>query len=50
MKWPLGMLVPVQDSTPFSPYEPPSWKGALKKVRSAAFDGVELAITDPAKL
>jgi 5-keto-L-gluconate epimerase len=45
--WPLGMIVPLQDPTPFSPYAPADWGRSLTLVRAAGYDGVELAITDP---
>lgn len=45
--WPLGMIVPVQDPTPFSPFSPPDWPAALKEVARAGYQVVELAITDP---
>ena len=48
--WPLGMIVPLQDPTPFSPFSPKDWRQALKRIKTAGYDGVELAITDPAKL
>ena len=48
--WPLGMIVPLQDPTPFSPFAPKDWRQALKRVKTAGYDGVELAITDPDKL
>lgn len=48
--WPLGMIVPVQDETPFSPFAPAEWRQALGKVKAAGYDGVELAITDPTRL
>lgn len=41
------MIVPLQDPTPFSPFEPTEWRQALAEVSAAGFDGVELAITDP---
>lgn len=41
------MIVPLQDPTPFSPFEPTEWREALVEVSAAGFDGVELAITDP---
>jgi len=47
MRWPLGLIVSVQDKTPFSPFAPEEWRQALHKVRAAGYDGVELAITDP---
>jgi 5-keto-L-gluconate epimerase len=46
--WPLGMIVPLQDRTPFSPHAPADWGRSLTQVRAAGYDGVELAITDPA--
>jgi 5-keto-L-gluconate epimerase len=49
-RWPLGMIVPLQDPTPFSPFRPQDWKGALDAVATAGFDGVELAVTAPALL
>ena len=49
-RWPLGMIVPLQDPTPFSPFAPVDWKQALRRVKTAGYDGVELAIADPAKL
>ena len=48
--WPLGMIVPLQDPTPFSPFAPIDWRQALRQVKTAGYDGVELAITDPARL
>ena len=47
--WPLGMIVPLQDRTPFSPFAPASWRDALIRVKAAGYTGVELAITDPLK-
>ena len=49
-RWPLGMIVPLQDPTPFSPFAPSNWREALDAVSAAGFDGVELAITNPALL
>jgi len=48
--WPLGMIVPLQDATPFSPFTPEGWREALAQVKAAGFDGVELAITNPSLL
>ena len=48
--WPLGMIVPVQDETPFSPFVPGKWETALHTVKEAGYDGVELAIIDPNRL
>jgi len=47
LTWPIGMIVPLQDPTPFSPFGPEAWQTGLTAVRAAGFDGVELAITDP---
>jgi len=47
---PIGMIVPLQDPTPFSPFRPEAWREALGVVASAGFDGVELAITNPTLL
>ena len=49
-RWPLGMIVPVQDPTPFSPFSPKEWETALHTVKEVGYDGVELAITDPTRL
>lgn len=48
--WPLGLIVPLQDPTPFSPFAPGNWRQALRRVKTAGYDGVELAITNPAKI
>lgn len=48
--WSLGMIVPVQDETPFSPFLAGKWETALHTVKEAGYDGVELAITDPNRL
>ena len=45
--WSIGMIVPMQDPTPFSPFAPSEWREGLRRAKSAGFDGVELAITDP---
>jgi sugar phosphate isomerase/epimerase len=50
IRWPLGLIVPVQDTTPFSPFEPGEWVEALARVAGAGYGAVELAVTDPAKL
>jgi len=44
---PIGMIVPMQDPTPFSPFAPANWREGLRRLREAGFDGVELAITNP---
>ncbi|MGC9529270.1 MAG: TIM barrel protein [Candidatus Bipolaricaulaceae bacterium] len=49
-RWPLGMIVPVQDPTPFSPFSPGEWKRALPQLVQAGYQVVELAVTDPAPL
>jgi len=41
------MIVPLQHPTPFSPFDPDEWRGALARVAAVGFDGAELAITDP---
>ncbi len=48
--WPLGLIVPLQDPTPFSPFRPEEWLHALDVVAASGFDGVELAITNPTLL
>ncbi len=48
--WPLGLIVPLQDPTPFSPFAPENWRQALRQVKTAGYDGVELAITNPARI
>ncbi|UCF10784.1 MAG: sugar phosphate isomerase/epimerase, partial [Candidatus Bipolaricaulota bacterium] len=47
VSWPLGLIVPLQNATPFSPFAPREWREAMRRVKDAGFDGVELAITDP---
>ncbi|MBC7098718.1 sugar phosphate isomerase/epimerase [Candidatus Bipolaricaulota bacterium] len=49
-RWPLGMIVPVQDPTPFSPFPPGQWRKALREVAKAGYSAVELAVTDPTKV
>ena len=48
--WPVGLIVPMQDPTPFSPFRPDEWQQALDVVAASGFDGVELAITNPTLL
>jgi len=48
--WPLGLIVPLQDSTPFSPFAPGEWRQALRRVKTARYDDVELAITNPTRI
>ena len=49
-RWPLGMIVPLQDPTPFSPFPPEGWQPALGEVAQAGYRAVELAVTDPAEI
>jgi len=44
------MIVPVQDPTPFSPFNPGEWRKALGEVTQAGYSAVELAVTDPTRL
>ena len=46
-KWPYGIIVPLQDPTPFSPFPPEGWREGLRNTAEAGFTAVELAITDP---
>lgn len=48
--WSVGLIVPMQDPTPFSPFRPADWQQGLDLVAASGFDGVELAITNPALL
>lgn len=48
--WDLGLVVPLQDPTPFSPFIPTEWQDALRQVAEFGYEGVELAITDPTLL
>ncbi len=48
--WPLGLIVPLQDPTPFSPFAPGHWRQALRRVKTAGYDDVELAKTNPASI
>ncbi len=48
--WPLGLITPVQDPTPFSIFSPEEWPGSLDRAQAAGYTVVELAITDPSKL
>ena len=45
--WPIGIIVPLQDPTPFSPFPPERWREGLREASRAGFTAVELAITDP---
>ena len=49
-KWDLGLIVPVQHPTPFSPFPPDRWEEALPQIAKAGYDAVELAITDPSAI
>ncbi|MCR4391509.1 MAG: sugar phosphate isomerase/epimerase [Candidatus Acetothermia bacterium] len=49
-RWPLGLIVPVQDPTPFSPFAPGEWTDALARVGEHGCEAVELAVTDPTRL
>jgi sugar phosphate isomerase/epimerase len=40
----------LQDPTPFSPFAPENWRQALRRVKAEGYDGVELAITNPARI
>lgn len=48
--WPLGLTVPLQDPTPFSPFSPTEWENALGQAGQYGCEVVELAITDPAQV
>lgn len=45
--WPLGLIVPLQDPTPFSPFSPTDWPQSLLRVAQGGYEAVELAVTDP---
>ena len=49
-EWPLGVIVPLQDPTPFSPFVPAGWRPALREIAGAGYRVVELAVTDPNRL
>jgi len=46
-KWSLGLIVPVQHPTPFSPFHPDRWEEALSQIAEAGYEAVEFAVTDP---
>ena len=46
-KWDLGLIVPVQHPTSFSPFLPDQWEEVLPQIAEVGYDAVELAITDP---
>jgi len=48
--WPCGIIIPLQDPTPFSPFPPERWREGLEEAARAGFTGVELAITDPTRV
>jgi len=48
--WRLGLIVPVQVRTPFSPFEPEDWPRPVGALEAAGWDAVELAIVDPDRL
>lgn len=50
MSQPLGLIVPLQDPTPFSPFSPTEWLSAFACVKRAGYTAVELAITDPERI
>jgi len=50
LMWPCGLIVPLQDATPFSPFPPERWREGLWEVANAGFTAVELAITDPTRV
>ena len=45
--WPLGLVVPLQMPTPFSPFVPTQWREALHEIACAGYEGVEFAIVNP---
>ena len=49
-RWPYGIIVPLQDPTPFSPFPPEHWREGLRRTAEAGFTAVELAITDPTRI
>jgi len=49
-KWPWGLIIPVQDPTPFSPFAPDQWPRSLVQLKIWGYSALELAITDPTKL
>ncbi len=48
--WPIGLIVPLQDPTPFSPFDPGAWRTAMEQLAREGHRVVELAITDPQRL
>lgn len=45
--WPVGLIVPIQDPTPFSAFHPQQWREALAITVQHGYNAVELAITNP---
>jgi len=50
MPWRVGLIVPIQAETPFSLFFPGAWHHAPAAVKTAGWDGAELAIVDPDRL
>jgi len=48
--WPLGLVVPLQAPSQFSPFFPDQWQEALAEVANAGYEGVEFAIIDPTRV
>lgn len=48
--WPLGVVVPLQAPSQFSPFSPDKWQEALSEVANAGYEGVEFAIVDPTEV
>jgi len=48
--WPLGIVVPLQAPSQFSPFAPGQWQEALSEVANAGYEGVEFAIIDPTRV
>lgn len=49
-KWQLGLVLPIQDPSPFSPFSPIKWADAVCEIKRYGFDGVEIAVTDPSTI
>lgn len=49
-RWPLGLIISVQDATPFSPFHPQEWEQALARAVERGYEAVELAITNPTQV
>ena len=50
MSQPLGLIVPLQDPTPFSPFSPTEWSSAFARMKQAGYTAIELAVTDPERI